>query len=65
MLSHIENISRPAIRKALEENRERLLKSYALIHLDGNEPLPFTPDQLAWKYEGQTTMGVLAAIGLR
>ena len=65
MLSHIESIPRPAIRKALEENRERLLKSYALIQLDGTEPLPFRPDRLAWQYKGQTTMSVLTAIGLR
>ena len=65
MLSHIESIPRPAIRKALEENRERLYKSYALIQLDGNEPLPFPPDRLAWQYKGQTTTSVLIAIGLR
>ena len=65
MLSNTDSISRPHIRKAVEENRERLRKSYALIHLEGEEPLPFTPDRLRWQYEGQTTMTVLTAIGLR
>ena len=65
MLLHTEAIARPGIRKAVEENRERLLKSYALIRLEGEQPLPFAPKQLRWQYEGQTTMAVLAAIGLR
>lgn len=65
MLSHTEAIARPGIRKAVEENRERLIKSYALIRLAGDQPLPFAPERLRWQYEGQTTMAVLAAIGLR
>ena len=65
MLSHTGDILRPHIRKAVEENRERLRKSYALIHLEGNQPLPFDPKQLQWQYEGQTTMKVLAEIGLK
>ena len=65
MLARTEAIARPVIRKAVEENRERLLKSYALIHLKGEQPLPFPPDRLLWQYEGQTTMEVLTAIGLR
>lgn len=65
MLANTQAIARPAIRKAVEENRERLRKSYALIRLEGMEPLPFPPEQLRWQYQGQTTMEVLAAIGLR
>jgi len=65
MLARTGAIARPAIRKAVEENRERLLKSYALIRLEGNQPLPFPPDRLRWQYEGQTTVEVLTAIGLR
>ncbi len=65
MLSNTMDIPRPHIRKAVEEHRERLRKSYALIRLEGNQPLPFAPEQLQWQYEGQTTMGVLAGIGLR
>ena len=44
MLANTEAIARPAIRKAVEANRERLLKSYALIRLPGTEPLPFSPE---------------------
>ena len=65
MLANTEAIARPAIRKAVEANRERLLKSYALIRLEGKEPLPFAPEQLRWQDKGRTTMEVLAAIGLR
>ena len=65
MLANTEAIARPAIRKAVEANRERLLKSYALIRLPGTEPLPFPPEALRWQDKGQTTMEVLAAIGLR
>ena len=65
MLANTEAIARPAIRKAVEANRERLLKSYALIRLPGTEPLPFPPEALRWQDKGRTTMEVLAAIGLR
>lgn len=65
MLANTEAIARPAIRKAVEANRERLLKSYALIRLEGKEPLPFAPEQLRWQDKGRTTMEVLAEIGLR
>ena len=65
MLANAEAIVRPAIRKAVEANRERLLKSYALIRLPGTEPLPFPPEALRWQDKGRTTMEVLAAIGLR
>lgn len=65
MLANTEAIARPAIRKAVEANRQRLLKSYALIRLPGTEPLPFSPEALRWQDKGQTTMEVLAAIGLR
>ena len=65
MLANTEAIARPAIRKAVEANRERLLKSYALIRLPGTEPLPFSPEALRWQDKSRTTMEVLAAIGLR
>lgn len=65
MLKKTEAIPKPSIRKAVEENRDRLAKSYALIRLEGNEKLPFPLETLRWEYEGQTSTQTLRAIGLR
>lgn len=65
MLKNPGAIPKPSIRKAVEENRDRLTKSYALIRLEGNEKLPFPPETLRWEYKGQTSTQTLQAIGLR
>ena len=49
LLGHTEEIDRPAIRKALEESRERLELNNRLIRLCGNAPLPLDPEYLAFR----------------
>ena len=57
-------VTKPAIRKSLEESLDRLAKNYELICLQGCCCLPFTPEELAWEYRGETTGQVLRAIGI-
>lgn len=65
LLERADEIKKPSVRLALTADRERLLVNQKLITLDGNTALPFTVENLAWRYSGQTTGGVLAAIGVR
>lgn len=58
-------IERPAIRRAVEENRQRIRLNETLIALEGAAALPFTPAQMVWEDRAYTTGQVLRAIGLR
>ncbi len=50
LMEHIDEIERPAIRRAVGEARERLLLNRRLILLDGNAPLPCPTDELRLNY---------------
>ena len=65
LLARTEEISRPSVRKSIEESVERIRKNHRLIRLDACHPLPFGVEELAWQDGGQTTTEVLKAIGLR
>jgi hypothetical protein len=45
-MEHTDEIPRPAIRRAVEEAKERLLLNRKLILLDGNAPLPLSAEEL-------------------
>jgi len=58
LMEHTGEIERPAIRRAVEEARERLLLNRRLIQLDGNAPLPYPADELRLNYiRPRETMG--------
>jgi len=65
ILTHTEEIKRPAIRASIETNTPRLRLNSLLIRLEGNASLPFSLEELNWSYNGETTTQVLQAIGLR
>ena len=46
LMEHTDEIPRPAIRRAVEEAKERLLLNRKLILLDGNAPLPLASEEL-------------------
>ena len=48
IFDHIDEIERPAIRKALLESRERIELNNRLIRLSGDAPLPIDPEYLAF-----------------
>ncbi len=64
LLLRAEEIQKPSIRGAVLDNRERIRKNYALVHLDGSHPLPFLPEKLTYTPAGLTSTQVLKAIGV-
>ncbi len=50
IMEYTDEITRPAIRRAVEEARERLLLNRKLILLDGNAPLPLSAEELRLDY---------------
>lgn len=65
ILAGAEAIRKPSIRDSVIRNRERLRKNYDLIRLHAGAKLPFSPEELDWRDEGQTTAAVLKGVGLR
>lgn len=65
ILLRSEEIAKPSIRESIRKNAPRLRTNQLLIRLDGSTELPFSWEELAWQYGGQTTGEVLRAIGLR
>ncbi len=65
LLLNTDKITKPSVRKSIEENGARLLKNRRLIKLDGYAELPFTLDELRYIYQGERTAEVLSAIGVR
>ncbi len=64
LLDRWEEIPKPSIRRAVQDNRERILKNHALIQLDGTHPLPFAPERLIYTPTCRTSTQVLKAIGV-
>lgn len=50
IFEHIAEIERPAVRRALEESRERLELNNRLIRLNGDAPLPIDAEYLGFAY---------------
>lgn len=65
ILENQSQIDKPSVRNSLESATERLRKNKKLIALTGNEPLPVSPQEIAWTYCGQTSTQVLMDIGVR
>lgn len=65
VLAHAEEISKPSIRNSVLASRQRLLTNQKLIRLDGAEALPFSLQELAYRYNGESSYQVLRALGLR
>ncbi len=65
LLNHAEKITRPVLRESITKDREHLWMNYQLICLKGCEELPFSPEEMEYRYDGTTTTEVLRAIGLR
>ncbi len=65
ILERAEEISKPSIRASILESRERLKINKQLIALEGNVPLPFALEELAYIPTSLTTTQILSALGLR
>lgn len=65
LMDHTEQITRPRLREAVEQNLDRLRLNKQLITLDGHAAIPFTHKQLVYTDCGLTTTQILESIGLR
>lgn len=65
LLENTDKIAKPSVRESVERNQERILKNYALIHLEGARDLPFAIENLRFTDKGLTTMGILRRIGIK
>lgn len=65
LLDHPEQITRPGLREAVEQNFDRLRLNKQLIALDGQAAIPFALEQLVYTDCGLTTTQILEKIGLR
>ena len=63
VVDHAEQIKRASVRAAVQKNTERLLKNRRLILLEGERPLPFSMETLAYTETALTTGQILRAIG--
>lgn len=64
LLENVDRIEKPSIRKAIKEERERILVNQRLIKLCGCAELPFDLKELAYRYAGEKTGEVLSALGI-
>jgi len=66
ILENADAIERQAVRKSVEESKERLLINYKIIKLDGiGIDVPFELEELEFKYNELRTSDVLNGIGIR
>lgn len=59
-----EKITKPSIRRSVQENASRLKKNYQLIYLGEAGELPFSLEDMEYCHRGMTTGELLRAIGL-
>lgn len=65
LLDHIEDISKPSVRESIQTNAERLRLNQKLIKLEQKYPVPFSLEEMAYTYRGQTSTEVLTEIGVK
>lgn len=65
LLDNAESISKPSVRQSILINANRLRLNRKLIKLEQNYPVPFSLEEMAYTYDGQTSTQVLTAIGVK
>lgn len=65
IIANAQQIKKPSIKSSVIKNSERLKTNYKIIKLDNTAPLPFTIQELEYKYNGITTNEILKEIGLK
>ena len=64
LIDNADQITKPAIRQSICDDKARLLDNYKIIKLNSRCPLPFTLEELKYTLPNTTTRAVLSAIGL-
>jgi DNA polymerase-1 len=65
ILENIPLVKKPSVRASLAASADRLRLNQRLIRLTGGEDLPFSLEEMAYTYQGQTTTQTLTALNLR
>lgn len=65
LIDGADAIGKPSVRESVRNNVQRIRNNYRLIRLEGSARLPFSVEELAYRYDGTTTAQVLRGIGLR
>ncbi len=65
LLANAESITKPAVRAAVLASIPRIKTNYLLIKLSGEGALPFTLEDMRYRYDGISTGQVMTALGLR
>lgn len=64
VIENAEIIKKPSVRASILSSVDRLRLNYRLIKLDGSAELPFSFDELEYRYNGLSTTQVLRGIAL-
>lgn len=64
VIENAEIIKKPSVRASILSSVDRLRLNYRLIKLDGSAELPFSFDELEYRYSGLSTTQVLRGIAL-
>lgn len=65
IISNVENIDKPSIKKSIAANTDRIRKNYELIKLEQNQLLPYDKCDLKFLNTSKTTTEVLKEIGIK
>ncbi len=65
IISNIENIDKPSVRKSIADHTDRIRKNYKLIKLENHQLLPYDKCDLVFLNTSQTTMEVLNRSGIK
>lgn len=65
ILAHIPQVSKPSVRASLEACAQRLMLNRKLIRLIGTWELPFTLEEMAYTYRGETSTQILTELKIR
>jgi len=65
LLNNTDQVSKPSVRESIRRNADRLQLNQKLIRLEGQYSVPFSLEQMAFTYGGQSSTQVLTAIGIK
>ena len=65
LLENPDAITKPSIRKSIRKNADRLRLNEKLIRLEGKYPVPFSLEEMAYTYHGETSTQILTELGIR
>ena len=65
LLDNPEKITKPSVQASVRKNADRLRLNEKLIRLEARHPVPFSLEEMAYTYQGETSTQILTQIGVR